>query len=1434
MPGNWVFPEASGGLSFVIIPAASQDFISPDASPGEGDSTIISFSVDHEANVSLNISAFYEPLSYSSRTYEDAAAYYMSNGTWLVALVEERAVPSDRKDLVLGIGSDASSFEWMSIGQVNVTDGIAVAAEGDKIRVVYLEKGISGVGEVGAWPIERVGYFSSDDFGRTWVNGTLLDCSSWNDTRFSHVSMVSFNGTFTAAWGFSNTSDVNYWRGESTIWESHHSGNVTESWSIPKNLTCFSNHGVHAYEPRLLVNKTSGVLYISVNNVSASGNCSAVLYELGNDVEALDWVDYWLLTITNYTSNEPFVYCALDDVTNKFYFINDTMVEQGIFSASSWKGSVGDFDPLRVRSIGNGFGFFASNGPKLFSKEVPTVNGGFSAGILQCQPPFNFVQVIDNISAYQTYSMVFNGRDVNGSSHGARVYYVDIQATSDGVGRVESYIMIGVDDTVATLGVVLSSGFISPFTSAGQNDIFHLAVNSSKSGIARFLIESNESMSFSVNLTDGLKTYSLPSFCGGGGTSYLFYVMQEGATNNKVMFSRSDDGGRSWGNGKAIMETVERIFSLKSTGFGNRIFCYVEDEINDYLIYSIDGGNSFIKTVISEPIDGFSSDHVAWRGPFNAAYCNISLSRDQGFNWDSFLSIPQSMFTRGYDYLEGVAHDPISGNYSFIFTNSSSMDVAFITATENGSEFSFTEDICDGGSPFTATYKNTMEVDVMFNSTGGSSWIITNSIYFPFSMENLTAPLAFRTTKGDGVFSEWDNLTQITGTNIPVTYVYWDIFFPVNGSPTCVKMIIDPILLTGKQVTLYSSSKLVYSQESNVFAMENKTFNFAGISGSGEILPDGEYKWTFRFVDQVGQSIERSGTLIIDNKAPGIINDSFTLQPALPVPSAVLNVSFLIDEAHLDRGVLSYRVSPTSEWVAVMMDAHPIAGSIVELSGAIPKMDETTVYWRVKVNDSAGNFLVIDDNGQPFSYRIPNIRIEEQSEVPSVIDVSKISSYDVLYFVSEDEQFVDYLTISYMYDDNGSVQVANMTRITGAMYMFSFTDIPSNATMLKYNITVHDLFGNNITFSKKREIDLIPPLPEWNITSDQKAFLAFISIVVGLVSGFIFSVVIKKKKGKMDLDVGTLRRKKSRLKDKNITISLLLSLTALGMTVILSAISIYVYHFPEGAMLSLAGTFLAAIVLWVILAIHSITKTIEERHEKLISLPLIYIVGISIFIILLQIIFIGNAIPWWRVRVNQQSFTFGPVTIPRMLTTLTSTFFSSILLLTWSIGKDVSQMQKELFNAERHNFNPGWLLRKKEENIAKLMNSVAFKALIFIAIIGSTIIFASDLSVYASQGLLIIVPFIIGTLLMLALMALYQHRKGKSEKLIVFDKLMVCPSCGRKTALGGSYCEECGTKLIMGTRKEKARKCETCGGLNPIYAKTCRFCGKPLLVSPKE
>ena len=107
-------------------------------------------------------------------------------------------------------------------------------------------------------------------------------------------------------------------------------------------------------------------------------------------------------------------------------------------------------------------------------------------------------------------------------------------------------------------------------------------------------------------------------------------------------------------------------------------------------------------------------------------------------------------------------------------------------------------------------------------------------------------------------------------------------------------------------------------------------------------------------------------------------------------------------------------------------------------------------------------------------------------------------------------------------------------------------------------------------------------------------------------------------------------------------------------------------------------------------------------------------------------------------------------------------------------------------------------------------------------------ILASDLNIYLTQGILIIIPFVLGIFVVITIYTFWQRFKPHNGEDVLFDHITTCPTCGVETAVGGLYCENCGTKIIAGTRVLEGRECKRYSALNPSNTVFCRFCGSSM------
>ncbi|MHA1734141.1 MAG: hypothetical protein ACTSU5_19540 [Promethearchaeota archaeon] len=365
-------------------------YFSPDVTPGTGDTVLHYFSVNNASDYNLNVTAYYRAINRQTSfggSSHYLGAFRMDNGTWFVVM-NELDITTGARSLVFGIGPNASTLEWHDIGPVNYTVLFRVAAVDEKLRVVYFEP------DAAETHVEYVRCYTSNDYGQTWFNETLWNCSAWGDVWLPSMSLGIHGGTFECLWSFSNISISSQdAKNLTTIWECRDAG---AGWSTPGNLTALE--GENGYAPQVFSNGTLYVAYTDVNvTTGIKGPYSqekTVLMELGNGVDAAATATWDVTDIENcsllvgsaYGVQDPSVYCAKDLTQSEFYFVKEG--EDGIKSTSTWGANLSavPLDFFVSESGDSYFALFGDGGAKCFTSEAISEGGFRRPGILECLP----------------------------------------------------------------------------------------------------------------------------------------------------------------------------------------------------------------------------------------------------------------------------------------------------------------------------------------------------------------------------------------------------------------------------------------------------------------------------------------------------------------------------------------------------------------------------------------------------------------------------------------------------------------------------------------------------------------------------------------------------------------------------------------------------------------------------------------------------------------------------------------------------------------------------------------------------------------------------------------------------------------------------------------------------------------------------------------
>ncbi len=1438
--------EPSSPLNWINSPSFSERIFNPNTFSNTTNNIIYSFSVNKDAIFQLDVFSYYEPIIRDG-LFTPNAVYFLNNGTWLVLGIEEPIGGGFPQRLWLGIGENAEVMKWSLVTTVNATSGFAIAANSESIRIIYAEKEINKT--LDSDPVLYVKSQISHDWGKTWIENTLLDCSIYPENSFFGFSMVANDTDFIGVWSFSDVSInepelIKFNR--TSLWVTYSNGN---EWMVPNNYTLLPNIRVTA--PKVFLNQSSGELFLSVNQFSeGNSQFQPYLYRYGNGIHT-SFSDFWILGtwISTYFIKTPVIYCDFDEIHNVFNMVNLTdFSEDGIFNASAWKGAFTSTISFPTSKSANYFNLFSNDGPKLFSSDIKTIYNTIipRGGILSANFPFKVDTLIDSVNSGEIFNYIFNGMK-NEVPINARGYLFTLNVTNS-TEILTSEHPLGVDTKIPEIEVNQSHNVISPTNSFSSFDEFNLSISANKFGSYMFSVRSLfDAYTGFTNLTDGLTTLFYPSLCRDRNRVFLFFVESDGI-KYYIMLSKSEDLGISWSKPKAIFTSTNAIVSVKSSIYEGKLHCWfdIPDISESWRLTSFDQGSSFISTRISDSIAAVSEDSVCWKidYEFSSPTMNISRSVDFGMNWNLFLSLPQN--GNHYALIEKATFDPDSEQYGFLFINSSFNGIRFVLSTNDGFILDDRENLGAGLKDYQQTYQNLGALSLhIYKNQNQPIWSIYSSLLN--SEPGFDQVIGVRNYYINGSISDWENITDSNGNEyITGPQFTWSAIVNELGELTLAKLIINPNpILLFTQLQVHYNSHMVYYTEKSIRENEVSILKFNGIASNGMILKDGKYIYEFIFRDRVFHEINQFGEIIIDNTSPSLAQN-LQMEPNQPIPRYNTSINCVIEEVNNRKGHLYYKNSENADWIILNMTETRISDSLYNYSTKIPSQDTQIVYWKIEIIDQAGNTLIIDDNGMPFRYHSPRILLIEEKEPPQVLDLNIIKNHEIRIIISEDRNFVQSVVILFNtnIDSGDFIHSESMNETIPGVFSYNFSTFSKEITQLKYTIIAIDIFGNEIPLGKEHIIMILPAMPEWRMDSEQKNQY-FISFgILGLVCVLLY----QRSSSKQTIKFGNFRSTEIDAKDWHLTLiqkkvkskRIHNFLQIIYITPIIGIFWLIYSNFNqttkpiEENMLFYLYLFGISMFLWILAMNRIGIKILGNRDEKIKPKYniLIFTLEFAILLSLVAFIYIGEGLPWWKIRVNKVTYDFAGIQIPELLITLLSTFITSILLLTFSIFNVIISKTKELREEEIRNNNPQLILSHEREVIEKIQGEISSSAIGFIAIIIFTFLFSSDLIIYIWQFLYILIPFIVGILLGMLFIAIIKKRSKKKEHIAI-NLNIDCPYCHSEISLGSTYCEMCGEILVKKLKIQETEICTHCKSSNLTTAKFCNRCGETMKINKK-
>jgi hypothetical protein len=1482
-----VSPKAAGNPDFIQVPKFSANIFHPGASPGAGGVTAFSFSMNQSVNYTLDISTYFEPIVRPG-VFFAKAAYYMPNGTWLVVAIEND-INHQPMYMWLGIGTTGTNLQWQNLGRVNNTyDNIAIAAHDTKIRIIYAESD-NGTSSFIQW----MKYYSSNNWGKNWIKGDVpfsFGFPAW----FIGLSMAANATTFECMWSYVNDWEGNYRYDNARIWESRDTGS---GWTAAQLLPALASIG--ACSPQVFYNQSAGGdLYVCVNKYISTNLFQSIVHDLPGGADtpsggARNWtiadnVSEPPLIYSGYPQiyEYPIIYCAFDSARNVFYAINNTEHAPDGIRNATWGLDFGAYDSCYLirewRQATNKVNLFASNGPKLFSWLIKSVYSFFSTigGILDSDAPFAFEHASGTLKAGELMNYIFTGIDKSGHSRNAMAFMFNLTIFwANNTMNASEYLPLSTDPAPIGMNGIAGCNIFSPASSPGVLDALATTVNASKYGTASLTVASlAHTISGVANITNGMGAYYNPGICGDGHNLHLFFI-QESNQIYFLMFAQSHDGGITWTTPRSLstLGTWVKFAILSATCSGQAVYCKIFRDIPGFGLdfLSLDGGTTFI-TVPQTRAFLQTSDLACWCvASSDSLNLQLNRSTDFGLTWSHFANISQNgdLYTK----LGGAAYDPVAHQYSFLLlngtgsTNDSADEMKFVALNRTGGVIYSANSLGQGGSFTSRAFdaQGSTQLGWLQAADGTPEWILFSSVYHQDTDRNYLENLSYRIKIGNGNFSSWANYTSITGAPIPVStgsgeIIHpWDVVCPVNGTPCVAALVPNPNLVLSSsgtgyvQLQVYYGTAYVYSTSAVVPSGNDVVLSFNGASSLGGILPDGEYSWAVEFTDNTGQTVSDTGHVTIDNKLPKLVSTLPLTSPVHPVPRYPTTITITARDLHLDTGTLSYRDSDNNTWIAVTMNKSLVNATDAIYTGVIPSSIASTIYWRVNITDTAGNSLIIEDNGQPYSYHAPRLRLQEAQNPPDTLDLNIAETYAVQVIVPEDAEFIARVFINYTTDNGITWQTANMTPISASVYTFTFDEFPASIAALNYTFIAVDLFGNQVQFGDYRYITVFPVVklpPTLQIT------MPIISAIAGLVFAFFYfrnkrksirniqarfletmrSLTDAEALAKLERDAGKKGHAKATGTPKAIIDrgTAFFKFGIVGTLAALSASVIFTFIVPTGGVALLVS--FSAIVLatdaWYELGMSEISRILYSDAKPRYNLAILTIVLTTVS--MLAFMAAGPLVEWFKYYLMNDMYTIADIQIPNLYLSLASTLLSSVILLTITHYRDLNSARKLAIVEQRVSNSPKLLWEHREENVKDFTKNWVNSSISFLIYVGMAVISTTNLGRYASIGLLALLPFIIVMALFFLVDSFKSARVPSVQEALegwLIEPTKTCPECSTVNLFNNNFCVNCKHHFAAGTViVEDTVTCTECEHTSPAGSKYCRLCGTELPEKDEE
>lgn len=318
------------------------------------------------------------------------------------------------------------------------------------------------------------------------------------------------------------------------------------------------------------------------------------------------------------------------------------------------------------------------------------------------------------------------------------------------------------------------------------------------------------------------------------------------------------------------------------------------------------------------------------------------------------------------------------------------------------------------------------------------------------------------------------------------------------------------------------------------------------------------------------------------------------------------------------------------------------------------------------------------------------------------------------------------------------VKIANKT--------FAAKHLSNNTGIYEANISLHGLYhgdyelkviaqGEKYT-SKSVAIKVYVDvkIPELKLSWTSMGIMLVISFIASAIGLVIYYRLTKA------VTYHRTRNIEKSMKILNTTYSIVLA--GFAATLLLCYIK-YIYGSYATSLALVALAIIEILLLSALWIYRDINRNILtekfERKSVLMGTWHIFVVPVLIYLIFL----IGINIEWFAVHIVEDIICIYGYCIPKLLISLITTYIGSYAVIVINIYRESKKVVDKLDYMRKHDTAEEVVVNEKKFNITKLTDSMRSKFLVFLVIIGTTIVSTTKLLQYYTIGLVVAIPILI-------------------------------------------------------------------------------------------